>query len=144
MRKSLELYGHQQPQVIYTDNMSDKLFLENAFPDLRRDVIPIEKYAELKPLDLNEFGFEIFPKDSTHSINDAIATILGDVPPDDGFIAVGFDSEWNVELSPQGFVVHSGNTAVIQIAYKRRVYVLQVCITSSTDLTYTYIYHFIG
>lgn len=123
----MDLYGHQQPQVIYTDNMSDKHFLENAFPSLREDVVPIEKYAELKELDLNEFGFKIFLKDSVQSINDAIATILDEVPPDDGFIAVGFDSEWNVELSPQGFVVHSGKTAILQIAYKRQVYILQVC-----------------
>lgn len=126
MQKSLELYGHQQPCVVYTDNMADKHFLENAFPSLREDVVPVEKYANLKPLDLDEFGFKILPKDSTQSINDAIATILDDVPLDDGFIAVGFDSEWNVELSPQGFVVHSGRTAVIQIAHKRQVYVLQV------------------
>ncbi len=120
--------------------MSDKLFLENAFPSLRKNVIPVEKYAELEPLDLNESGFEIFLKDSTQSINDAIATILDDVPPDDGFIAVGFDSEWNVELSPQGFVVHTGKTAIIQIAHKRQVYVLQASIQvfshiSASDFT---------
>lgn len=32
MRQSLDLYGHNQPQLFYTNNMNDRLFLENSFP----------------------------------------------------------------------------------------------------------------
>jgi hypothetical protein len=35
MRKSLELYGHDQPSVFYTDNMVDKEFFKKCFPSLQ-------------------------------------------------------------------------------------------------------------
>ena len=47
VRDSLSLYGHPQPALIYTDNMSDKQFLEDCFPSLRQDVTPVEKYGHL-------------------------------------------------------------------------------------------------
>ncbi|KAF7762010.1 hypothetical protein Agabi119p4_10002 [Agaricus bisporus var. burnettii] len=125
MRRSLEQYGHSQPVLFYTDNMADKQFLENSFPSLRNDVIPIEEYSHLQPLVIPS-EIRIMPMDTVQSINHAISTILDDVPVDTGEIAVGFDSEWNVELSPQGFVRCAGKTAVIQIAYKSRIYILQV------------------
>lgn len=126
MRNSLEQYGHKQPMLFYTDNMADKQFLENSFPSLQFGVTPIEKYANLEPLNITS---SIVVFDSTESINNAVSTILDDVPVDHGEIVVGFDSEWDVELSPQGFVRSVGNTAVIQIAYKKRVLILQVLIT---------------
>ncbi|KAJ7214564.1 hypothetical protein GGX14DRAFT_316827, partial [Mycena pura] len=52
MRESLERYGHDQPEIFYTDNMADKDFLERCFPSLRESVISVEKYAHLPPLDL--------------------------------------------------------------------------------------------
>ncbi|XP_006455795.1 hypothetical protein AGABI2DRAFT_76455, partial [Agaricus bisporus var. bisporus H97] len=125
MRRSLEQYGHSQPVLFYTDNMADKLFLENSFPSLRNDVIPIEEYSHLDPLVIPP-DIQIMPMDTVQSINHAISTILDDVPVDNGEIAVGFDSEWNVELSPQGFVRCAGKTAVIQVAYQSRIYILQV------------------
>ena len=39
---------------------------------------------------------------------------------------VGFDSEWNVDVSAQGRVTRQGRTAIIQIAYENHVYILQV------------------
>ncbi|EKM74049.1 hypothetical protein AGABI1DRAFT_133695 [Agaricus bisporus var. burnettii JB137-S8] len=123
MRNSLEQYGHKQPMLFYTDNMADKQFLENSFPSLQLGVTPIEKYANLEPLNITS---SIVVFDSTESINNAVSTILDDVPVDHGEIVVGFDSEWDVELSPQGFVRSVGNTAVIQIAYKKRVLILQI------------------
>ncbi|EKM74532.1 hypothetical protein AGABI1DRAFT_95562 [Agaricus bisporus var. burnettii JB137-S8] len=125
MWRSLEQYGHSQPVLFYTDNMANKQFLENSFPSLRNDVIPIEEYSHLQPLVIPS-EIRIMPMDTVQSINHAISTILDDVPVDNGEIAVGFDLEWNVELSPQGFVRCAGKTAVIQIAYKSRIYILQV------------------
>lgn len=120
------MYGHDQPQLFYTDNISDRLFLENSFPSLRKDVLIVDKYADLDPFEVTAAGISIFPKDTPQSINDAVSTILDDIPTDGGNIAIGFDTEWNVEISPQGYVVQSGKTAVVQIAYQDRVYVLQV------------------
>ncbi|KAJ3568086.1 hypothetical protein NP233_g5942 [Leucocoprinus birnbaumii] len=75
----------------------------------------------------NEKGeIRIIVKDTTQSINDAISTILKEVPDDKGEIVLGFDSEWNVELSPQGFVRQLGKTVVVQIAYKESVFILQL------------------
>ena len=48
VRNSLELYGLSQPLLAYTDNMSDKGFLEKSFPSLRIGVIPVEKYGDLE------------------------------------------------------------------------------------------------
>jgi hypothetical protein len=39
---------------------------------------------------------------------------------------VGFDSKWDVELAPQGFVCAAGNTAILQVAYQQHIYILQV------------------
>jgi len=50
VRDSLSLYGHPQPALIYTDNMSDKQFLEDCFPSLCQDVTPVEKYGHLDEL----------------------------------------------------------------------------------------------
>lgn len=125
MRTSLNLYGHRQPLLFFTDNMADKHLLETSFPSLRNDVVPLEKYANYDPLEIPA-DVQVFTKDSTHSIDLAVSTILNDVPDDHGEIIVGFDMEWNVELSPQGFVRSSGKAAIIQIAYKKRIYVLQV------------------
>ncbi|KAF9059632.1 hypothetical protein BDP27DRAFT_1385738 [Rhodocollybia butyracea] len=47
VKASLDLYGHEQPQVFYTDNMSDKGMLEECFPSLLEDVIPVEKHSAL-------------------------------------------------------------------------------------------------
>ncbi|KXN85183.1 hypothetical protein AN958_11606 [Leucoagaricus sp. SymC.cos] len=125
MRDSLHRYGHQQPLLFYTDNMNDKQLLESVFPSLRNNVVPLEKHAHLTPFELPE-DVQVFVKDTTHSIDDAALTILNDVPTDGGEIVVGFDTEWNVELTPQGFVRTSGKTAILQIAYKKRVYILQI------------------
>jgi hypothetical protein len=55
-------------------------------------------------------------------------TILDDVPSDDpdAQIIIGFDSEWNIEVSVGGRVHECGHTSIIQIAYKNQVYILRV------------------
>ena len=107
--------------------MSDKGFLEKSFPSLRTGVIPVEKYGDLKEYCLPSDA-EIIIKNEPSSINAAMETILDDVPSDDpdAQIVVGFDSEWNIEVSVGGRVQECGHTSVIQIAYKNRVYILQV------------------
>src|SRR3954454_20321138 len=42
MKASLDMFGHKQPQIFYTDNpTADKQFLENIFPSLTENVIPV-------------------------------------------------------------------------------------------------------
>ena len=104
--------------------MSDKGFLERSFPSLRTGVIPVEKYGELKAYCL-PLSVKIAVKNEPSSIN---AAIIDDVPSDDpdAQIIVGFDLEWNIEVSVGGRVHECGHTSIIQIAYKNQVYILQV------------------
>lgn len=59
-------------------------------------------------------------------MNAVANTILADLPLDKGKLVVGFDTEWNVETAENDRVVGRSATAVVQLAYKHSVYVLQV------------------
>ncbi len=118
MRDSLDLYGHSQPMLFYTDNMADKQFLEACFPSLREDVIAVDKFAHLPPLTIPE-TVTVYVKETVSAIDQAIATIFHQVP--DGLqLAVGFDAEWNVDLL-RGQT--RDRTSVIQLAYMNQIYV---------------------
>ncbi|KAG9218525.1 hypothetical protein CCMSSC00406_0001361 [Pleurotus cornucopiae] len=127
MRDSLELYGHDQPSIFYTDSMADKEFLERCFPSLRTDLTPIEKYGYLPeftiPIDVN-----IIVHGSKNGIDDVMRTIIDALPQDDrsGPLVVGLDSEWNVEVSTRGYVTGRGQTAILQIAFEKKVFILQI------------------
>src|SRR5258705_12323051 len=82
LRKSLALYGHPQPSIIYTDNMLDKQFLEKSFPSLRNGVVPVEKYNHLESFFIPD-NICIFVKNTVTSINDAMSTILDDLSETD-------------------------------------------------------------
>ncbi|GLB45297.1 putative essential for the formation of DNA replication focal centers [Lyophyllum shimeji] len=127
MRQSLEIYGHDQPSVIYTDSMNDKDFLEQCFPSLQQDVVPVEKFANLLPLQIPE-TFSISIKNTVTAINDAMRTILEHLPDDDGVdtIIIGLDAEWNVEVSQRGYVTGRGQTAILQVAHGTHIYILQI------------------
>ena len=100
-------------------------------------MIPVEKHDHLEPFELlDAFRTNIFVKNTASSINDAIRTIFEDIPEDKGCVVVGFDSEWNVELAPNQRVQQWGKTAVIQIAYQSRVYILQVSVKSEVVISH--------
>lgn len=125
MQASLEMYGHIQPQVIYTDNpAADKQFLENIFPSLKKDVIPVEKYQTLKPLVLPD-DIAISVQSSASGIEEALAKITDDLNTEDetAHIVVGFGAEWNVDVIQRGV---SRPTAIIQIAYGKWIYIFQI------------------
>lgn len=125
MCESLDLYGHRQPELFYTDNMADKSFLESSFNSLREAVVPIEKYGNLEPFILPS-DVQIFVRTGDSAINAALSTILDQVPTDDSSdLIVGYDSEWNFTLSDNG-QQERGEIAIVQIAYEKRVYILQV------------------
>ncbi|KAG6891629.1 hypothetical protein C0992_001314 [Termitomyces sp. T32_za158] len=128
--QDLSLYGHSQPELIYTDNMSDKTMLERIFTSLLDQVVPVQKYSHLPDFSLPP---SCVPQvlDSVSAINNAIRGILNDLPmPSElqsgGNLVVGYDSEWNVDMSGLGHVVSRGPPAVVQIAYKDQVFILQI------------------
>lgn len=127
MQESLDLYGHDQPEVFYTDNIADKEFLENCFPSLRLDVVPVEKYSHLDPLCMPSH-ISISVLDGVTMIDDAMSSILQllSEEDDDSFLVIGLDSEWNVEVSQHGYVMGRGQTTVLQLAVNNHIYVLQV------------------
>src|SRR5437868_2422034 len=94
MKASLEMYGHKQPQIFYTDNpAADKQFLEHVFPSLTENVIPVEKYPTLKALELPS-DVDTSPQSSASGIQEAIAKITDDLSVENSTsqIVVGFDA----------------------------------------------------
>ncbi len=126
MAESLDLYGHNQPQLFYTDNMADKSFLESSFPSLRNGVIPIEKYGDLEPFVLPSDVHILIRRDKP-AINAALSTLIEHIPAEesDPELVIGYDCEWNCTLSDNGRQ-ERGEIAIIQIAFEKRVYILQV------------------
>lgn len=125
MCNSLHLYGHEQPEVFYTDNMADKSMLEECFPSLLESVVPVEKHSNL-PLFKIPPEVSIHVLDSAQAMDNALRAIMNRLSASGGYFAVGFDSEWNVDVSDDGRVRGRGPTAVIQIALKDEVLILKV------------------
>jgi len=120
MRRSLELYGHPQPVIFYTDNMANKSFLEASFPSLRANVVLVEKYGELEPFVLPS-DVQVHVWRGENEIDTALATIIDCVPIEaDENLVIGFDAEWNVRLEDNGRFEH-GVIAIVQIAFEKRV-----------------------
>lgn len=126
LRESLRLYGHQQPEIFYTDNMSDRNLLESAFPSLRNGVTPVEKYSHLPPFSLPR-NVTVNVYHTRSAIDAALSTIMDDIPSNESMkdLVIGFDVEWNVEMTDVG-TFSRGEIAIAQIAYENRVYILQV------------------
>ena len=105
--------------------MADKSFLESSFNSLREAVVPVEKYGSLEPFVL-PLDVQIFVRTGNSAINAALSTIIDQVPTDNSSdLVVGYDSEWNVTLSDTG-QQERGEIAIVQIAYEKWVYILQV------------------
>ncbi|KAF8057979.1 hypothetical protein FPV67DRAFT_1525179 [Lyophyllum atratum] len=128
MRESLDLYGHDQPVLFYTDNVADKEFLERCFPSLREGVLAVEKYSHLPSFTIPS-DVEISVLRTSTEIDDTMRSILQLLPDDDdetGVVVIALDSEWNVETSERGYVTGRGQTAVLQIALGKKIYILQI------------------
>lgn len=119
------LYGHPQPSLFYTDNMVDRSFLESIFPSLHQDVIPVEKYSHLSIFEIPS-DIKIDIRKTPSAIDDAMRQILDALVDENSKVVVGFDTEWNTTGTVTGGVVSCGNTAIIQIAHEKVVYILQV------------------
>ncbi|KAJ7206804.1 hypothetical protein GGX14DRAFT_637030 [Mycena pura] len=125
LAKDLVVYGHNLPEVFYTDNMVDKAMLEKNFPSLTEAVVPVDKYSHLPLFSTPDFVCAPTVLDSETAINNAMRAILDDVP-EGGQLVVGFDSEWNVDMTQYGRFGGRSPPAVVQIAYRDSVFILQV------------------
>jgi hypothetical protein len=137
LSRSLSLYGHEQPRVIYTDNVQgDKRLLETVFKSsLTKGVVAVEEYSHLEELQIPDH-YVVSVENSASAINTVCQAITDDLPQDDNksMIAIGFDSEWNVEVSANDRIHHRGATAILQLAYKDAIYIFQVCNSGSSYL----------
>jgi hypothetical protein len=126
MKESLHLYGHNQPSVFYTDNMADKEFLKKCFSSLWEDVVPVEKYSSLELFAIPS-NVHVAVLQSVDEINAAMQSILQLLPDSDaeGIVIIVLDSEWNVEVSKHDNVTGRGQTAILQIAFGREIYIIQ-------------------
>jgi hypothetical protein len=120
---SLVRYGHMQPEVFYTDNMSDMDLLQSCFPSLTLGVTPVEKYEHLPALTLPE-DIQVFVLDTATGIDNAVLQIMDSVPDPGHQIVLGLDLEFNVDMAPHR--VTRGIPALLQIAYCQSVYLFRV------------------
>lgn len=128
---SLRKYGLEEPLIFYTDNVNtDRQFLMNIFPSLSKDVTPSDKYQDLPDFALpSTVTIHILKTES--DINSTFEIINTDILREHGAAdspspVLGFDVEWNVKFGANDRVIGRGTVAVIQVAYKDSVYVLQV------------------
>lgn len=126
VHKLLRLYGHQQPELFYTDNMLDRNLLKSAFPSLCEGVTPVEKYSNLPSFSILEH-VSINVYQTRSAIDAALSCVVDDIPSDDSMpdLVIGLDMEWNVETTNFGTFIR-GEIAVLQIAYAGNIYILQV------------------
>jgi hypothetical protein len=100
VQEPLDLYGHSQPEVFYTDDMKQQGLLTSAFCSLLKEVVPVEKYSNLEKMSFPPDIF-IHTRSTSQGINDAICSIM-ESAGNSNTIAVGFDIEWDVDLSLGG------------------------------------------
>lgn len=115
---------------MYTDNpQADRQLLERTFDSsLLKDVVAVEAYEYLEVLK-NPDTVAVRVRQTPESVNDACRMIINDLGSEDAesHLVVGYDSEWNVEYCANGRFQHHGPTAIIQLAYRNRIDILQVC-----------------
>ncbi|KAJ7725511.1 hypothetical protein B0H14DRAFT_2641304 [Mycena olivaceomarginata] len=76
----LPIYGHESPEVFYTDNMSDKPMLEKIFASLRAGVSPVEKYSQLPVFVSPSFVQQPIQLDTRVSIVNVLRSICSEIP----------------------------------------------------------------
>ncbi|KAF8894864.1 hypothetical protein CPB85DRAFT_1257404 [Mucidula mucida] len=124
--ESFETYGLTPPQCVFTDNMADKSFLEEAFPSLREGVTAIAPHDELEVLSIPD-DVRILVQTSLTQIETTILTLVDSLPDDEtSQLIIGLNTEWNVDLDArQRGVPDQRQTATMQIASNDTVWILQ-------------------
>ncbi|EPQ50510.1 hypothetical protein GLOTRDRAFT_133880 [Gloeophyllum trabeum ATCC 11539] len=110
--RSLEMYGHEPVQLVFTDNVrSDKAALEAIIPSLREGVTPVADLSTLAPLSVPP-DWEVILLSSVYQINTRFNDIMDDMGPNSK-LYTAVDMEWSVDRS-SGL---SGRVAVISVAF---------------------------
>jgi hypothetical protein len=124
--KSLAMFGHCPTQVVFTDNvLADKRELERIFPELLKDVVPVPEYSTMEPLHLPD-DWTIVPLTCTHQVNMRMNIIMNhhsETKP----VITAFDLQFPVD-DTTGI---RGPVALIQMAYEKTVYLIQVVLSIS-------------
>ena len=135
VRRSLDFYGHGQPEIFFTDNVrGDKNILEDVFPSLKKALQPVTDPEPGKVVDHSHYPKLTIPGDSVEirCINKAdemvsaaqellnlikVSTSRTSEPTQSKQIVVGFDCEWPTD--PTTHV--PGKLTTIQITYNNIV-----------------------
>lgn len=122
--KSLEMYGHGEVEAIYTDNVrADKHELEVAFPSIRKDVIPVADDASLPELLLPEvWRKSTYILSSSYQVAGRINSLLSELDNPKVELTVAMDMEWSFDKNTGV----QGKVALIQIAHRQSIHILQV------------------
>lgn len=145
LRTRLEGFGHQQPQLAYTDDIgNDEAMLKKHFPSLSIGVRAPPSASPYAHLPIYKSPFPVAILNSGPDV-DHVMRIITESIPEGGTVVVGFDIEWNLKLAeaPNGSVTSSRRgerTAVAQISTHEVVYIIQVSLgpdwgTRSCELT---------
>jgi hypothetical protein len=126
--KSLETYGHEPLEIIYTDNVrGDKAELEAVLPELKRDVVPVPDRSSLQTLTVPS-EWKVVILSSTYQVNTRLSSIMDDLRDgEDMYVAMGM--EWAVDRI-NGI---QGRIALVSIAYESNIFLLPVCFLSSMN-----------
>lgn len=125
------LIGPEEPVLFYTNNITgDTPFLCIAFPSLIVDVLPISQWGTHPPLSYLFFPSLPTVLDSPSAVHSHCCHHLRDQFREPSLM-VGIDINWSVELEhhSMGFVTRGTqcqDTAIIQIAWKTEVFIIQV------------------
>ncbi|GAA6037483.1 hypothetical protein JCM8097_008210 [Rhodosporidiobolus ruineniae] len=127
MKQHLELYGHPPVKIVYTDNVGgDGGMLRSVFESLNNVAPAVD--GSSRP-DLPSFPT---PSSSSNSLvllstlsttNNALDSLLALSERDE---VVGLDIEWNVAEGPFGAKERGEMTAVVQVAWREQVFVIQL------------------
>ena len=121
----LAKYGHTPVQAVFTDNIrGDKKALEQVFPSLLRDVVPMPS-SSLENLEIPS-EWNVHSLATTFQINTRMNVIMNDLAMDDGIreLHIPFDLEWPVDRDTG---IH-GRVALISIVYEKAIYLIRVCV----------------
>ena len=124
--KSYHLYGHQEPQIFYTENIAnDKRFLQGTIPSLNQPLSATTitttsaSSTTTNNITNNNSNYISLPDHISpryiRTVSDAIIAIeqiLSDIR-DGRSITIDFDTEWNYNKVTK----YIGKTAVVQILY---------------------------
>ncbi|BGP42409.1 hypothetical protein JCM10449v2_006414 [Rhodotorula kratochvilovae] len=122
----LKLYGNAQPTLFYTDNVrGDAGVLRHAFPSLTHNLAPPINSSPYAHLPAFTCPATIVVLSSLATAQDALAMLLRESA--EGEI-VGFDAEWNVQQDDFGRVQRGLTVAIVQIAWRDRVFIIQLAL----------------